>query len=373
MSDSRLFSKIQLRDVTLENRVVVSPMCQYSAVDGVIGDWHLMHLGCFSISGPGLIFMEATGVEPRGRISPGCPGLWDEKTELAIKRVVDFCNSYGHSVLGIQLAHAGRKGSAAEPWNGGAPLTSEGGAWETFAPSAVPFSEGWHVPREMTTSDMRQVIDAFVQAAKRAERAGIKVCEIHGAHGYLLSEFLSPLSNMRADAYGGSLKNRIRFPIEVFSAVREAWPESLPLGIRVNATDWKNGGWSVDDTCYLSKELEKHGCDFITISSGGNVPDADIVAGPGYQVGFATKVREHCKIPIIAVGKITTAIQAETILSCGQADLIAIARGALYDPRWVWHAAQELNAEAAYPPQYMRCHPSLQGLPIPSNPPKKVK
>ena len=373
MSDSKLFSTMQLRDVKLSNRIVVSPMCQYSAVNGVISDWHLVHLGSFAVSGPGLIFIEATGVERAGLISPSCPGLWNAETESAIHRIADFCAKYGNSILGIQLGHSGRKGSTAEPWNGGKSLQPNEGAWETFAPSAIPFNEGWHIPTEMTKLDMMRVIDAFTQAAERAARAGMQVCEIHGAHGYLLSSFLSPLSNNRSDEYGGSLKNRVRFPIEVFSAVRKVWPDTLPLGIRINGTDWKKGGWSVQESCYFAKELEKYDCDFITVSSGGNIPDAKIIVGPGYQVGFAAEIRKATSIPIMTVGKITEPIQAETILRSGQADLVALARGMLFDPRWTWHAAVELDAEAAYPPQYMRCHPSLQGLPIPANPPTSVK
>jgi NADPH2 dehydrogenase len=371
---TNLFTPIKLRSLELHNRVVVAPMCQYSAHDGDVTDWHLMHLGQFAIGGSGLVFVEATGVEPEGRISPGCPGLWSDSNEAAMARVIRFFRDYGAAKIGIQLAHAGRKASTALPWDGGAPLTAEKGAWQTVGPSAIPYGPGWHTPEAMNGQTMQRVKDAFVQATGRADRLGYDVIEIHSAHGYLLHQFLSPLSNQRDDQYGGSLENRMRFPLEVFEAVRAAWPDEKPLGVRFSATDWVAGsGWDLEDAIVYSKALDERGCDFVDVSSGGNSPQQQIEVGPGYQVRFAAEVKRATGMTVMTVGKITEGIQAETILKSGQADMVALARGMLYDPRWAWHAAAELGDEAPFPPQYKRAHPSLMGLPVPGNPPPPKK
>tara|TARA_E500000331_G_scaffold347359_1_gene387470 strand:- start:3491 stop:4531 length:1041 start_codon:yes stop_codon:yes gene_type:complete len=334
-------------------------MCQYSAENGVAGDWHLMHLGQYSVSGAGLVFAEATGVEAEGRISPGCPGLYNDEQEAAFKRVVDFFELYGTAVPAIQLAHAGRKGSTATPWNGGKPLSDVDGAWETFAPSAVPFDNGWHVPTEMSRTHMDRIREAFVSSAQRAQRAGFKVLELHGAHGYLLSEFLSPIANKREDEYGGSLENRMRYVLEIFDAVRAIWPKELPLGMRLSATDWEDPGITIEETVAVTQVLKDHYCDFVDISAGGNLASRPPVgtSGPAYQVPFAEQVKRETGMTTIAVGMIRDPLLAEEVLSEGKADFIALARGALYDPRWAWHAAASLGAEAPYPQQYIRSRP----------------
>ena len=366
---SKLFSPAQLGQVELANRIVVAPMCQYSAVDGNLNDWHFMHLGQYAVSGTGLVFVEACGVEPEGRITPGCPGLYNDENEAAMKRIIDFNRDYGNSKLGIQLAHAGRKASANVPWNGGTPLSAEDGAWQTSAPSALPYADGWHVPTAESIQGLERIKQAFVQAAERAVRVGFEVIEIHAAHGYLLHQFLSPLSNQREDDYGGSLENRLRFPLEIFEAVKGVCPDNVACGIRVSATDWVDGAWSVEDTVEFGKRLKDLGCDFIDVSSGGNSPLQEITTGPGYQVPFADQIRRETGLATMAVGMITEPQQAEDILMAEQADFIALARGMLYDPRWTWHAAEALGAQASFPPQYQRCHPSLRGAPIPGNPP----
>ncbi|MEE1577092.1 MAG: NADH:flavin oxidoreductase/NADH oxidase [Deltaproteobacteria bacterium] len=357
---SSLFSKLKLRGLELENRIVVSPMCQYSAVGGVMNDWHLMHLGNLSVSGPGMVIVEATGVEARGRITPGCVGLHNDEQESAQKRVLDFCRQYGQSKMVLQLAHAGRKASTNPPWKGGKPLNTEEGAWKTIAPSAIPFDEGWHIPREMSLEDLETVKTAFVDSTLRAERIGYDGLEIHGAHGYLLSEFLSPLANQRQDEYGGSLENRMRFPLEVCQVVRDAWPSEKPLGVRISASDWDDAGWTLDESVILAKELKKRGCDFVDCSSGGNSPSRPPVGPgfPGYQVPFSERIRTEAEIPTMAVGMLRNFQLAEEVVNQGKADLVALGRGMLYDPRWAWHAAHELGAEASYPGQYARSEPS---------------
>ncbi|MEM7509000.1 MAG: NADH:flavin oxidoreductase/NADH oxidase [Pseudomonadota bacterium] len=369
---SHLFEPIRLRALEIPNRIAVAPMCQYTARDGVPGDWHLVHLGQFAISGLGLVFIEATGVEAEGRITPGCTGLWSDAQEAAFRPIVQFFRDYGASKIGIQLAHAGRKASTNVPWQGGTPLTAEQGAWQTCAPSALPYAEGWHVPEAFGDNSLQRVRDAFVQAAERALRLDFDVIEIHSAHGYLLHQFLSPISNQRDDQYGGSLENRMRFPLEIFDAVRAVWPDDRPLGVRFSATDWVEGsGWGLEEACTYAQELAQRGCDFVDVSSGGNSPLQQIQVGPGYQTGFAAAVRAASGLTTMAVGKITDPVQAETILATGQADMVALARGVTYDPRWAWHAAEALNdPRAAFPAQYARSHPSMQGLPIPGNPPQ---
>lgn len=366
---SELFSPFRLGDLEIANRIVVAPMCQYSAKDGTVGDWHIMHLGQFAVSGTGLLFVEATGTEPEGRITPGCVGLYSDENETALQRVVDFCNAYGNVPVGIQLGHAGRKASADLPWNGGKPLKSDNGAWQTVGPSAEPYADGWHTPEAMTEATLERVKTSFIEATKRAVRMGFKVIEVHAAHGYLLHQFLSPISNRRNDAYGGSLEGRMRFPLEVFDAVRAHCPKGLPVGIRISATDWVDGGWDLDSSIAFAKELKARGCDFIDVSSGGNSPAQKISVGPGYQTGFAAAIKQQTGLATMAVGKITEPHQAEHIIRTGQADMVALARGMLYDPHWTWHAAEALGAKAAFPPQYQRCHPALSGEPVPGNPP----
>ncbi len=366
---SKLFTPIQLRGLELANRIVVAPMCQYSATDGTVGDWHVMHLGQFAVSGPGLVFVEATGVEARGRITPGCVGLYSDENEEALARVLRFCRGYGNTKLGIQLAHAGRKASTAAPWNGGKPLAEDEGAWQTVSSSPDPYGPGWHRPEAMDERLMAEVKTAFVAATERALRLDFDTVEIHSAHGYLLHQFLSPLCNRRDDAYGGSLENRLRFPLEVFDAVRAVWPEDRPLGVRYSATDWIEGGWDLEQSTAYALALKARGCDYIDVSSGGLAPAQAIDAGPGYQTGFAAALRQASGLATMAVGQITEPHQAEAILRSGQADMVALARGMLFDPRWTWHAAAALGAQASYAPQYQRSHPSMQGQPVPGNPP----
>ena len=354
---SRLFSPIALRGLKLANRAVVSPMCQYSAHEGSATDWHLMHLGQFAVSGVGMVIMEMTNVEPQGRITPRCMGLWSDENEAALKKVVAFCKRYGDAKFGVQLAHAGRKASTLPPWEGRRALTAAEGGWTPLAPSAIESGEGSLRPRPLTADEIVGLTEAFAGAARRADRAGVEAIEIHAAHGYLLHQFLSPLSNHREDRYGGSLENRMRFPLEVFRAVRAVWPDDKPLGIRVSATDWAEGGWDLDQTLAFAHELRKLDCDWIDVSSGGLVKNQVIETGPGYQVPFAEAVRRETGLTTMAVGMITEPRQAEEIIAAGKADLVALARGMLYDPRWAWHAAHELGAEVTYPNQYLRCRP----------------
>ena len=367
---SALFSPIRLRGMTLANRIAVAPMDQFCAIDGVANDWHLMHYGQLAVTGIGLIIVEATAVEARGRISPSCIGLFSDETEAALARVVTFCRDFGNSGLGIQLAHAGRKASMPVPWKAaGKAVPPEEGGWQTVAPSVEQQDDGWTVPEALDEEGMAGIKQAFVEAARRAQRLGFDLIEIHSAHGYLLHEFLSPIANRRNDAYGGSLENRMRFPLEVFAAVRAEWPEEKPLGIRVSACDWLDGGWSVADTIELAHALEGLGCDLIHVSSGGTSARQNMPGGPGYQTGLAMQVKAETSLPVIAVGGIDGARQAETIVASGQADMVAVGRGMLFDPHWTWRAAIELGAEVAFPRQYERAHPALRGTPVPGNPP----
>ena len=356
---SALFSPIDLRGLRLPNRIVVSPMCQYMSVDGSASDWHLMHLGQFAMGAAGLVITEATHVSAVGRISRRCLGLYSDKNESTIKHVVDFCRRHGVAKLGIQLAHAGRKGSAHTPFEGGKALAPDEGAWTTVAPSALPYGPGWHVPQALTKDGLREVKQQFVDAAKRAERIGFDIVELHAAHGYLLHEFLSPISNQRNDEYGGSLENRMRFPLEVFDAVRAVWPKERPLGARVSATDWIDGGWTPEETVVFAKAMKARGCDFFDVSSGALDPRQQIPMAPGYNVAFAEKVRKESGIAVMSVGMITRPRQAEDIVASGKADLVAIARAMMDDPRWAWHAARELGAETPYAPNYVRCSPAV--------------
>lgn len=366
---SLLFSPLKLRALELANRIMVAPMCQYSAHNGTVTDWHLMHLGQFAVSGPALVFVEATGVEPEGRITPGCVGLYSDENEAALARVVKFYRDYGSAKIGIQLGHAGRKASAKLPWQGGTPLEVSDGAWQTVAPSAIPYGPGWHTPEALGDNSLARVKQGFVQAAERALRLDFDAIELHSAHGYLLHSFLSPISNKRDDQYGGSLEGRMRFPLEVFDAVRAVWPEERPLGVRFSASDWIDGGWDVESSVAYAQALKARGCDFFDASSGGLAPEQKINSAPGYQTAFAAEIRKATGVTTVAVGRITEAHQAETILQTGQADMVALARGMLYDPRWAWHAAAALRSDAQFPAQYARSHPSMQGEPVPGNPP----
>ncbi len=356
---ARLFSPIKLRNLDCANRVVIAPMCQYSATDGIAGDWHLMHLGHLSLGGAGLLITEAVGVSADGRITPGCLGLYNDEQEAALEHVIDFCHGAGPARIAVQLAHAGRKASTAVPWRGAGSLSADDGGWPTVAPSAVPFAEGWQTPAAMDRGQMDRVRDDFVAATRRCERMGVDMIELHAAHGYLLSEFLSPIANYRDDEYGGALENRMRYPLEVFSAMRDAWPEDRPLGVRISATDWETPGWTIAESVVLSRALKELGCDFIDCSTGGNSPNRPPVGNgeQGYQVPFARQIRAEADIPTIAVGKILDADFAERVIANGDADMVALARGMLQDPRWAWHAAAKLGAEAPCPPQYARSKP----------------
>ncbi|HVU95798.1 MAG TPA: NADPH dehydrogenase NamA [Puia sp.] len=351
---SQLFSPLTIRDIILGNRIVVSPMCQYSAHDGMAGDWHLVHLGSRAVGGAGLVFTEATAVSPEGRISPQDLGIWKDEHIDGLRRIVKFVRAQG-SEIGIQLAHAGRKASVREPWNGNKLVPEQAGGWTAVAPSAMPFSEGYAQPVELTAGGIQKVIDDFKAAARRAMLAGFKVLEIHAAHGYLLHEFLSPLSNQRKDEYGGSFENRIRLLTEVVDAVRADWPPGYPLFVRISATDWADGGWDIDEAVRLAGVLKARGVDLIDCSSGGLVPHQKIPAGPGYQVPFSQRIREVSGILTGAVGIITDAVQAETIITTGQADLVLLARQMLRDPYFPLHAADELrHKDIHWPLQYER-------------------
>jgi 2,4-dienoyl-CoA reductase-like NADH-dependent reductase (Old Yellow Enzyme family) len=352
-----LFDALAIRSVTLKNRVAVSPMCQYSSDDGFANDWHLVHLGSRAVGGASLIIAEATGVEARGRISPHDLGLWKDAHIDMMRRITTFIRAQG-GIAGVQLAHAGRKASTARPWDGNAPLEPSQGGWRpVLAPSALPFDAAHPIPEAMSTVQIREVTDAFVAAARRALEAGFQVVEIHAAHGYLLHEFLSPLSNTRTDTYGRAFANRIRFLREVVRAVRTVWPDRLPLFVRISATDWVDGaGWDLDQSVQLSRELKSDGVDLIDCSSGGNVPNAHIPIGPGYQTMFAERIRRDTGVLTGAVGMITTAEQAETILRTGQADLVIIGREHLRDPYWALHAAPKLHTKASPPAQYDRAY-----------------
>jgi NADPH2 dehydrogenase len=360
---SRLFEPITLRGLTIPNRIAVSPMCQYMAEDGVPGDWHVVHLGQFAQSGPGLVMVEATGVEPEGRITPGCPGLYGDEAEAAFARIIRFARQVGEARIGIQLAHAGRKASTQAPWEGGGPA-ADAKAWVTKGASERPYLEGWPAPQALDEAGVRGVIAAFVQAARRAHRAGFDLVEVHAAHGYLLHQFLSPLTNTRTDAYGGSLEARMRLTLEVFRAVREALPEAMPVLLRLSATDWIEGGWDVTDSVELARALREEGCDMIDVSSGGLDQRQSIATGPGYQVPFAARIRAQAGIPTMAVGQITDPIQAETVVASGQADMVALARAMLWNPRWAWHAAVALGEQVALPAPYARANPALRAQPF---------
>jgi 2,4-dienoyl-CoA reductase-like NADH-dependent reductase (Old Yellow Enzyme family) len=354
---STLFTPFTLRGLTLANRIVVAPMCQYSADEGRATDWHLMHLGTLAISGASAVIIEATAVEPIGRITPGCLGLWDDATEAALTPVVAAVRRYSSSALMIQLAHAGRKASSEPPWRGGQLIPVAEGGWVPCAPSALPHKEGEAAPLALDAAGLRRIRAAFVNSAQRAMRLGLDGIELHLAHGYLLHEFLSPISNHRTDDYGGSPANRMRFALEVFDAVRAVVPAAKPVGVKVSATDWVEGGWDIAQTIELARALQQRGVDWIDVSSGGVSTQQKITLGPGYQVPLAQALKEATDVNTVAVGLITEAAQAEEIVASGKADLVALARGMLYDPRWGWHAAAELGGQVAAPPQYWRAPP----------------
>ncbi|MFC5507389.1 MULTISPECIES: NADH:flavin oxidoreductase/NADH oxidase [Hyphomicrobiales] len=354
---SQLFSPYQIGGLTLANRIVIAPMCQYSAENGQTTDWHTIHLGNLSHSGAGLLIIEATAVEPAGRISPQDVGLWDDGTEAALARTLKAVRSHSDMPIAIQLAHAGRKASVAQPWHGGGQLTLDTGGWETVAPSPVAFDGHARNPRALTTDDIARLCERFAEAARRSVRLGFAAIELHGAHGYLMHQFLSPLSNRREDDFGGSLENRMRFPLAAFEAVKAVVPAGYPVGVRLSATDWVPGGWDLEQTLAFSQALKARGADFIHVSSGGNSGAQQIPLGPNYQVPFARAVKQATGLPTIAVGLITEAEQAEAIVGTGDADLVGIARGILYDPRWPWHAAAQLGATVKVPNQYLRSQP----------------
>jgi len=354
----RLFEPMRIGPLSLDNRILIAPMCQYSASEGTPGDWHLIHLGHLALSGAGLLILEATAVEAEGRITPGDLGLYSDANEEGLARVLAAMRAHSSMPVAMQLGHAGRKASSRAPWEGGAQIRpGEPGGWKAFAPSAVPHAPGEDVPLALDTEGLARVREAFVAAARRAARLGIEGIEIHAAHGYLLHQFLSPLANHRDDAYGGSLENRLRFPLEVFDAVRAVFPAERPVWVRVSAVDWVEGGWDLEGTVAFARALEARGCAAIHVSSGGVSPKQAIALGAGYQVPFAERVKAEVGIPVIAVGLITEARQAEAILAEGRADAISLARAILYDPRWPWHAAAELGAQVKAPVQYWRSQP----------------
>ncbi|OHT19627.1 NADH:flavin oxidoreductase/NADH oxidase [Edaphosphingomonas haloaromaticamans] len=358
MNAPRLFEPIDIGGLKLANRIVIAPMCQYSAVDGRMTDWHLIHLGHLALSGAALLTIEATAVLPEGRISYADVGLWDDATEQAMAETLASVRRHSDMPIAIQLAHAGRKASTDLPWLGGGQIApGNANGWQTVAPSPYPFADGENAPLALDKAGLARVRDAFADAARRAARIGIDAIQIHGAHGYLLHQFLSPLSNRREDEYGGSLENRMRFPLEVFDAVRQAFPADRPVTMRVSGTDWVAGGWDAEQTIAFAQALEARGCAAIHVSSGGLDPRQQIPVGPSYQVPLARAVKQAVSMPVVAVGLITDPEQAEAIVGTGDADLIALARTILYDPRWPWHAAAQLGARVHAPHQYLRSQP----------------
>jgi 2,4-dienoyl-CoA reductase-like NADH-dependent reductase (Old Yellow Enzyme family) len=353
---SRLFTPITLRELTFRNRIFVSPMCQYSSRDGLPTDWHLVHLGSRAVGGAGLVMVEATAVSPEGRISPADSGIWSDAHAEAFTPIARFLSEQG-AVAGIQLAHAGRKASTDSPWRGGKPLSAGQGGWQPVAPSPLPFAAGHTTPRELTETDLDALVEQFVLAARRALRAGFQLVEVHMAHGYLLHEFLSPLSNQRNDSYGGSLENRLRLPLQVAAAVRECWPQQWPVLVRISASDWLPGGWDLEQSLVLCRQLKNLGIDLIDCSSAGLAPQAAIPAAPGFQTPFATAIRRQVGIATGAVGLITAPVQAEQILATELADVVFLARELLRNPYWPLQAAQALGVEISWPSQYLRARP----------------
>jgi 2,4-dienoyl-CoA reductase-like NADH-dependent reductase (Old Yellow Enzyme family) len=355
-SQPHLFTPLKLRAVEFRNRVFVSPMCQYSSENGLATDWHLVHLGSRAVGGAGLVIAEATAVTLEGRISPVDLGIWSDAHGEALSRIARFVKAQG-AVAGIQIAHAGRKASTAPPWDGGGAIAPDRGGWTPVGPSPIAFSAGSPVPHELTSEEIGQLVERFADAARRAHKAGFDLLELHAAHGYLLHEFLSPLTNNRTDQFGGSFENRIRFPMAVVGRVRGVWPSSLPLFVRISATDWVEGGWSLADSVELARRLKAAGVDLIDCSSAGAVPDAKVPVGPGYQVPLAAAVKKEAGIPTGAVGMVTDPEQAEQILATGQADAVLLARATLRNPYWPLMAAQTLGASVQWPKQYLRAKP----------------
>lgn len=355
---SHLFTPLALGKLELDNRIIIAPMCQYSADNGKATDWHTIHLGNLALSGASLLILEATAVEPEGRITYADLGLWDDETENVLAHTLKAVRANSDMPIAIQLGHAGRKASTAKPWDGGHALRPDDeNGWQVVAPSAVPFLDGNPVPEALSKDRIAEIVARFAKAAKRADRLGIDAIELHGAHGYLIHQFLSPLSNRRSDEYGGSLENRMRFALEIYDAVRAAFGADKPVGIRISASDWVKDGWDIEQSVVLAKALKERGCDFIHVSSGGLDAAQQIPVGPSYQVPFAQRIKAETGLTTIAVGLITEAEQAEAIVGTGQADAIALARGILYDPRWPWHAAAKLGATITPPNQYLRCQP----------------
>jgi 2,4-dienoyl-CoA reductase-like NADH-dependent reductase (Old Yellow Enzyme family) len=358
MAKPVLFTPVKIGPLELRNRIIIAPMCQYSATDGCMNDWHLVHLGHLAISGAAMLTIEATAVLPEGRITYADVGLYNDATESAMRRTLDAIRHCSDIPVAIQLNHAGRKASSEVPWKGGdqfppnVPL-----GWQTEAPSSVPYADGQAAPDALDRDGLRRILEAFVAAARRADRLGIDGIQLHVGHGYLLHQFISPLSNRRNDEYGGSLANRMRYPLEVFTAIREAFPANKPVTVRISGTDWVHGGWDIEQTVAFAENVEKLGCDAIHITSGGLHPAQQIPVGPNYQVPLARAVKQVTKMPVVAVGLITGFEQAEAIVGTGDADLIAIARAILYDPRWPWHAAAELGARIRAPSPYLRSQP----------------
>jgi 2,4-dienoyl-CoA reductase-like NADH-dependent reductase (Old Yellow Enzyme family) len=351
-----LFTPIQLGGVTLPNRIVISPMCQYQADDGCMSDWHLIHLGQLAYSGAGLLVLEATHVTREGRITHHCAGLYNEHNEAALARVVQAIRRLRKDPIGIQLAHAGRKASSQIPWQGRSALGPNESPWQTVAPSAIPFAEGWHTPHELSIPEIKDLVDKFAASAERAKRIGFDAVELHGAHGYLIHEFLSPLSNRRSDEYG---RDRMKFPLEVARAVREVWPKERALGARISGNDFAEGGLGPDDAVAFSRALERAGFDYVCVSGGNIVGNQKIPTAPGFQVPFAEKVKQATGLKVRAVGMIAGAEQAEEIVASGKADMVAMARAFLDNPRWVWHAAERFGVKIDYPPPYARSHPGV--------------
>jgi 2,4-dienoyl-CoA reductase-like NADH-dependent reductase (Old Yellow Enzyme family) len=359
---SALFSPYSLGPLSLPNRIAIAPMCQYSADDGLACDWHMIHLGHLALSGAALLFTEAAAVTPQGRITAGDLGIWSDRTQAALAPVIAAIRKHSPIRIAIQLAHAGRKASSQKPWEGGASIAAlEPGGWQTVAPSALPHAPGDAVPLALDAAGMQEVKQAFVDAALRAAKLGVDALELHAAHGYLLHQFLSPLANVRSDEYGGSLENRMRFPLEVFAAVRAALPQTarqpMTLGVRISATDWVDGGWDIEQSVAFAHAIKQAGADFIHVSSGGISPLQKIPVEPGYQVAFAARIKRETGLPTLAVGLITDAHQADAIIEQGEADMVALARAILFDPRWPWHAAAALGAQVDAPPQYWRSQP----------------
>jgi 2,4-dienoyl-CoA reductase-like NADH-dependent reductase (Old Yellow Enzyme family) len=355
---SHLFEPMQIGPLRIANRIVIAPMCQYSATDGTPGDWHMIHLGHLALSGAGLMILEATAVSPEGRITPHDLGLYSDANEAGLARIVSAIRAHSPIALGIQLSHAGRKASSHAPWEGGLQIRPhEPMGWKTVAPSAVPHANGEDDPLALDAAGLERIRNDFVAAARRAARLGLDGIEIHAAHGYLLHQFLSPIANRRTDHYGGSLENRMRFPLEVFDAVRAAFPADRPVWMRISATDWVPGGWDIDGTVALSRALKERGCAAIHVTTGGVSPEQAIKLGPGYQVPYARRVKAEVGLPTIAVGLITEPELAEAIIANGEADAISLARAMLYDPRWPWHAAAKLGAQVSAPQQYWRSQP----------------